>query len=154
MCHFSIEFVDCARFFLQSSCLFSSPHPTCNLADCFAFPRHVYPTESTPLWSVQQCVFTVVRAQHPVGFPPAGAIKGAAHRRCDCTAFSRGGSGRGRREKSKYEVHAGARQIGAVILFLGIKTGCLFTEMIVILGEKKKRAFFIFLIDLSNMPDI
>lgn len=33
-------------------------------------------------------MFTVVRAQHPVGFPPAGTLKGTAHRRCDCTAYS------------------------------------------------------------------
>lgn len=51
------------------------------------------------LWSIQQqCVYTVARTQHPGGFPPAGAIKGAAHRRCDCRAYSREGSGRNGRE--------------------------------------------------------
>lgn len=61
-------YLDYARVWHQSSC-FSLPHSTCNLADCFAFPRHGYPTESAPLWSVQQCVCLLSCARSiPAGF--------------------------------------------------------------------------------------
>lgn len=94
------------------------------------------PSESTQprLWSIQQqSVYTVEHTQHPGGFPPAGAIKGAAHRRCDCRAFSREGSGRNRRENiwAWSMCRAQCSQTRAVTWLLCISTSCNFTEMCV-----------------------
>lgn len=65
--------------------LFSSipPYP-CGSAGCLlCVPLPSLPNPASQLnpalWSIQQqCVYTVVHTQHPGGFPPAGAIKGAA----------------------------------------------------------------------------
>lgn len=73
--------------------VFSNAPPTWDLAAIITQLRRV----NSPLWSIQQqLVFAVVRAQRPSGFPPAGAIQLTTHRRSDCTAYSRGGSGRSR----------------------------------------------------------
>lgn len=61
----------------------SPPYP-CGLAGCLlCVPLPSLPNPASQLnpvlWSIQQqCVYTVVHTQHPGGFPPAGAIKGAA----------------------------------------------------------------------------
>lgn len=94
----------CAQLFAVAPLFWAMPHPPVVWqAVCYAFPCHQYSTQqvNSPLRSDQSssvCVYTVVRTQHPGGFPPAGATKGAAHRRCDCRAYSKGGCGRNRRE--------------------------------------------------------
>lgn len=103
-------------------------------AFCYVLPCHHYPTPASQLnpalWSIQQqCAYTIVHTQHPGGFPPAGAIKGAGHRRCDCRAYSRGGSGRNRRENIWSMCRVRLSQTGVVTRLLYISTGCNFTGM-------------------------
>lgn len=84
----------------EPCCQPCSPCP-CGSAGCLLCPpphhhhhRKRFPTRrvNSALRSDQSSgsARTVVHTQHPGGFPPAGAIKGAAHRRSDCRAYSRG----------------------------------------------------------------
>lgn len=81
-----------------------------------------------------ECVFVCVHSaghtQHPGGFfhllVPS---KVPEHRRCDCRACSRGGSGRSReREKSEHEAFAECPQPGVVTWILRVSTHCICTE--------------------------
>lgn len=101
---------------------------------------------------VRVCVHSAGHTQHPGGFfhllVPS---KVPEHRRCDCRACSRGGSGRsGEREKSEHEAFAECSQTGVVTWILRVSTHCICTETCAstsysCLGKKKSLAIVIWI---------
>jgi len=124
----------------MSSAMPPSPGGLAGCLLCVPLPSLPNPGESTRPCALinpaAQCVYTVVHTQHPGGFPPAGAITGAAHRRCDCRASSRGESGRKQERVCEHEASA-EHSVLTVEWLCGdcISTGCHLTEMCVLLSN-------------------